>query len=96
MKSVRPTLDFLVNDAAVVYSLPLLFDRLNHTINHPRSSVADITKIITEDAGLSSSILRLANNILTAFSSQCEGYLVKQIELEKLRALLRELGLVAL
>lgn len=62
MNTVNPTLDFLVNDAAEVYSLPILYERLVQTINHPRSSVADITKIITEDAGLSSSILKLANS----------------------------------
>ena len=69
MNPARPSLDFFVNDATTVYSLPLLYDRLSQVINHPRSSIADITKIITEDAGLSSRILKLANSPLYGYYS---------------------------
>ena len=59
----RPiTLEWLVESTRTVYSHPLFYDRLNETINHPRSSVGDIAKIITEDQGLTARILRLANS----------------------------------
>ena len=73
MNPDKPSLDFFVNDAAVVYSLPMLYDRLNQVINHPRSSIGDITKIITEDAGLSSRILKLANSPMFGFHSNIDS-----------------------
>ena len=72
MNPANLTLDFLVNDA-VVYSLPLLHDRLNQAINHPRSSITDIIRIISEDAGLSSRILRLANSPMFGFHSDIDS-----------------------
>jgi HD-like signal output (HDOD) protein len=62
MNRTKPTFDVLVNDAAVVYSLPILYDRLMQAINHPRSSITDITRIICNDQGLSARILKLANS----------------------------------
>lgn len=56
------TLQWLVDKTGTVFSHPLFYDRLNEVINHPRSSVADIAKIITEDQGLTARILRLANS----------------------------------
>lgn len=56
------TLDRLVEETSTVYSLPLFYERLNETINHPRSSIDDISKIITEDQGLTARLLRLANS----------------------------------
>lgn len=56
------TLDRLVDETSTVYSLPLFYERLNDTINHPRSSIDDISKIITEDQGLTARLLRLANS----------------------------------
>lgn len=56
------TLEKLVDDTSTVYSLPLFYERLNETINHPRSSINDIAKIITEDQGLTARLLRLANS----------------------------------
>jgi two-component system chemotaxis response regulator CheY len=38
--------------------------------------------------------LKDSRNIMTAFKNQCEGYLVKPIESEKLREMLRELQLL--
>jgi two-component system, chemotaxis family, chemotaxis protein CheY len=38
--------------------------------------------------------LKDVDNVMTAFKNQCEGYLVKPIESEKLRGLLRELNLM--
>lgn len=56
------SLERLIDDTSTVYSLPLFYERLNETINHPRSSVDDIAKIITEDQGLAVRLLRLANS----------------------------------
>jgi len=56
------TVEWLVDRTSTVYSLPLFYDRLNETINHPRSSIDDIGKIITEDQGLTARLLRLANS----------------------------------
>ena len=62
--SDRPvyTVEWLVDRTSTVYSLPLFYERLNETINHPRSSIDDIGKIITEDQGLTARLLRLANS----------------------------------
>lgn len=56
------TLDRLVEETSTVYSLPLFYEHLNEAINHPRSSIDDISKIITEDQGLTARLLRLANS----------------------------------
>lgn len=56
------TLERILDETSTVYSLPLFYERLNETINHPRSSIDDISKIITEDQGLTARLLRLANS----------------------------------
>jgi HD-like signal output (HDOD) protein len=56
------TIERIVEETSTVYSLPLFYERLNETINHPRSSIDDISKIITEDQGLTARLLRLANS----------------------------------
>ena len=56
------TIDRIVEETSTVYSLPLFYERLTETINHPRSSIDDISKIITEDQGLTARLLRLANS----------------------------------
>ena len=68
-----PSREYFVNDAAVVHTLPLFYDRLNQVINHPRSSIADITKIIAEDAGFSSQILKLANSPLFGYCAEIDS-----------------------
>ena len=73
MNPVKPTIDFLANDAAVVYSLPEIYERFNLVINHPRSSIADITKIITEDTGLSSCVLKLANSPMYGYYTNIDS-----------------------
>ncbi|MHB8123043.1 MAG: HDOD domain-containing protein [Desulfuromonadaceae bacterium] len=56
------TIERIVEETSTVYSLPLFYERLNETINHPRSSIDDISRIITEDQGLTARLLRLANS----------------------------------
>lgn len=64
MAAFSPTesIERIVDETSTVYSLPLFYERLNEAINHPRSSIDDIGKIITEDQGLTARLLRLANS----------------------------------
>ena len=73
MQPSKPDFHDLVNDAAEIYSLPLLHERLNQAINHPRSSIADITRIISDDPGLSVRILRLANSPRFGYHSKIDS-----------------------
>ena len=56
------TTDFIIEKTRTVYTLPLLYERLNEAINHPRSSIHDISGIIMEDQGLTTRLLKLANS----------------------------------
>ena len=60
--SQAPTIYRIVEQTQTVYSLPLIYDRLNEKINHPRSSLADIGQVISEDQGLTVRLLKLANS----------------------------------
>lgn len=70
--STAPTLDELLSDVAAVPSLPHLYSRLDETINHPRSSIADIAKVLSEDQGLAARILKLANSPLFGYFSKID------------------------
>jgi HD-like signal output (HDOD) protein len=65
--SPAPTIDSIVEQTGTVYSLPLFYDRLNEKINHPRSSLADIGQVISEDQGLTVRLLKLANSPLFGY-----------------------------
>lgn len=67
------TIEKLITETRTVYSLPLFYERLNETINHPRSSIADIAKIITEDQGLTARILKLANSPMFGYYSRVDS-----------------------
>lgn len=58
------SLETFLRDISDIPSLPILYIRLDETINHPRSSIADISAIISEDQGLTAKILKLANSPL--------------------------------
>jgi len=66
------TLEELLSDVSSVPSLPLLYSRLDETINHPRSSIADIAKVLSEDQGLAARILKLANSPLFGYFSKID------------------------
>lgn len=55
-----------------VSSLPMLHARLDEAINNPRKSMADIARIIREDAGLSARLLRIVNSAFYNFPSRVE------------------------
>jgi len=66
------SVDMLLRDVSALPSLPLLYNRLDETINHPRSSIADIAKILSEDQGLAARVLKLANSPLFGYFSKID------------------------
>jgi HD-like signal output (HDOD) protein len=66
MATVNPIhpdmLSRIVKETDSIYSLPVIYERLTSVINHPRSSIADITRIISEDQGLTARLLKLSNS----------------------------------
>jgi len=68
-----PTIESIVDKTQAVYSLPLFYDRLNEKINHPRSSLADIGRVISEDQGLTVRLLKLANSPLFGYHSKIDS-----------------------
>lgn len=87
---VRPvTLEWLVDETATVYSLPLFYERLTAIINHPRCSIDDIANIITDDQGLTARLLKLANSPMFGYFSKIDtiGKAVTIIGTEQLRDL---------
>jgi HD-like signal output (HDOD) protein len=46
---------------------------LTSVINHPRSSIADITRVISEDQGLTARLLNLANSPLFGYFSKIDS-----------------------
>lgn len=67
------SLEWLIDRTSTVYSLPLFYERLNEAINHPRTSIDDIAKIIIEDQGLSARLLRLANSPLFGYFGRVDS-----------------------
>lgn len=57
----------LVDQAKTVASPPLVYDRLVQVINHPRSGSVDIARVIGEDQGLTSRLLRVVNSAFFSF-----------------------------
>lgn len=62
----------LVEDVSTIHSLPLFYSRLCEAIDHPRSSIADLAAIISDDQGLTARILKLANSPLFGYFSKIE------------------------
>ena len=55
---------------AEVPSLPSIYLQVSKVVGHPRSTAEDIAKVIRDDAGLASRLLRLTNSALFAFPSK--------------------------
>jgi HD-like signal output (HDOD) protein len=53
-------------------SLPFIYIKINEAVNNPRSSMQDISDIISSDPGLSSRLLRLVNSAFYSSSSKIE------------------------
>lgn len=88
-KSARITVERLVEETRTVYSLPFFYERLNEAINHPRSSISDIAKIITEDQGLTARLLKLSNSPMFGYYGRVDsiGKAVTIIGTQQLRDL---------
>ena len=71
--SKTPTVDSIVEQTQTVYSMPLFFDRLNEKINHPRCSLADIGRVISEDQGLTVRLLKLANSPMFGYHANIDS-----------------------
>jgi len=69
----KNTLDWLISETENVYSLPLIYERLTEVINHPRSSIEDITKVISKDQGLTARLLKLANSPLFGYFTKIDS-----------------------
>ena len=56
-----------------VSSLPTIFTRINEAVNNPRSSMTEIGKIISEDAGLTARLLMVVNSAFFNFPQRIDS-----------------------
>jgi len=71
-RSTRMGIEEMVQEVSTIHSLPMFYSQLSEAIDHPRSSIADVAKIISEDQGLTARILKLANSPLFGYFSKIE------------------------
>jgi HD-like signal output (HDOD) protein len=71
--STKITIESILAQTDSLYSMPLFYDRLNEKINHPRSSLADIGHVISEDQGLTVRLLKLANSPLFGYHANIDS-----------------------
>ncbi len=62
----------LVSTVGDLVSLPEVSVRVNELVNNPRSSTADIGKVISQDPGLTARLLRIANSAFYGFAYQID------------------------
>ncbi|MEQ9570170.1 MAG: HDOD domain-containing protein [Longimicrobiales bacterium] len=70
---MNPRAEALAGKAAHVASPPLVYDRLNQVLAHPHCGSADIARVIGEDPGLTSRLLRLVNSGFFGFPQPVES-----------------------
>ena len=58
--------------ALEIPSLPMIFTRIDEAVNNPRSSLADIGRIISEDSSLTARLLKIVNSAFYSFPSKIE------------------------
>ena len=56
-----------------ISSLPMIYSRLNDAVDNPRVSIADIARIISEDAGLTARLLRIVNSAFYSIPTRVES-----------------------
>lgn len=59
----------LIDNTTDVVSLPDVFVRINELVNDPRSSAADIGRVIEQDTGLTARLLKIVNSPYYGFPS---------------------------
>lgn len=62
----------LVRDVAALVSLPEVVVRINQLVDDPGSSAEDIGRAVSQDAGLTAHLLRLANSAMFGMSRRVE------------------------
>ncbi|QXE90655.1 HDOD domain-containing protein [Geomonas subterranea] len=72
LRKPQLSVEHMVDDVSTIHSLPLFYSQLSEAIDHPRSSIGDIAKIIAEDQGLTARILKLANSPLFGYFSKID------------------------
>lgn len=72
LRKPQLSVEHMVEDVSTIHSLPLFYSQLSEAIDHPRSSIGDIAKIISEDQGLTARILKLANSPLFGYFSKID------------------------
>lgn len=63
----------LVGGAVELHTLPEVYTRLSEVIAHPHCSAADIADIVSQDPGLTSRLLKLANSAMFGFPRRIES-----------------------
>ncbi|UFS70610.1 HDOD domain-containing protein [Geomonas sp. RF6] len=64
--------EIIVQDISTIHSLPMFYSQLSEVMDHPRSSIGDVAKVISEDQGLTARILKLANSPLFGYFSRID------------------------
>lgn len=67
-----PRASDLLKGVVSVTSLPGVYLRLSAVVSDPRSSAADVGRVIAEDPGLTARLLRLVNSAMYGFPSRIE------------------------
>ena len=66
-------LEDILDNSVRIPTLPRVYIKINEAINNPRTSLADIGRIISRDAGLSARLLRLANSAFYSFPNRVDS-----------------------
>jgi HD-like signal output (HDOD) protein len=66
------TAQSLLQGYVEISSLPMMFVRITEAINNPRTSVHEISKIISEDPGLTARLLRVVNSAFYNFPQKID------------------------
>ncbi|MDP6980030.1 MAG: HDOD domain-containing protein [Myxococcota bacterium] len=69
---MRETAEQFVRGTPEIQSLPDVFRRINEVIERPNSSADEVAKVVMEDPGLSSRLLRLVNSSLFSFPGEID------------------------
>jgi putative nucleotidyltransferase with HDIG domain len=72
-----------------ISSLPSMYSRINDAINNPRMGMNEISRVISEDSGLSARLLRIVNSAFYGFPTKVEtiSRAVTIVGTQQLRAL---------
>lgn len=62
----------LLKGLVQVSSLPVIYSKINEAVSDPRSSMKDISTIISDDPGLTSRLLQMVNSAFYSFPSKIE------------------------